>query len=271
MLPGQWGEGQSVDNKGTVVGSVFLGESSQAALWADGKKRFIFRDQSSSHAHCIDNHGRVYGEHVRQGSTWECFVRQPGGAVEYLDILANSSSFIHAVNNRGQIAVSFLRRSGKETHAVAALYDKGRVRELPPTQQEMRCRANSINEKGTIVGAQWLTTKPLVQPVIWKNGSPHVLETPKDATGIATVINDKGDVAGSLNTRKDLLLNKAFVILNGRFSYLEDLVKAPNINMVSVCSLDNEGTMVVSGLIDQVCHAFLLTVDKRAVSFPPIA
>ena len=118
--------------------------------------------------------------------------------------------------------------------------------------------ANMINDRGDIAGVAETPIQDAgcsvhrFQPVVWKNGEPHVLTTP-DLYGVAAYINERGQVVGAsgscapFNANTLLYLNEVramFWEANGQPHELPNLGGGGGIAGNHACNVNNLGEAV---------------------------
>ena len=148
------------------------------------------------------------------------------GEITSLGTLGGSFSFGNAMNNRGQVVGLALNAIpdpfsylGLGTETRAFLWDKGVMRDLG-TLGGPDGWAASINESGQVAGWAFtnstpnpVTGVPTQHPFLWKNGTMRDLGTlggtlgvvgALDAGGSGGGLNNRGQVAGTMNLAGDL-------------------------------------------------------------------
>jgi len=140
------------------------------------------------------------------------------GRVIDLGTFGGSFSLAGAINDRNQIVglaennipdpFNFGGLAGfpSPTQWRAALWQRGRIQDLGTLGEGTESGAVSVNERGQIVGASFTnsvvnpsTGFPTLAPFLWENGRMRNLGTLGGLFGIASLLNNTGQVAGTSN------------------------------------------------------------------------
>ncbi len=144
------------------------------------------------------------------------------GRVIDLGTFGGSFSLAGAINDRNQIVglaennipdpFNFGGLAGfpSPTQWRAALWQRGRMQDLGALGEGTESGAVSVNERGQIVGASFTnsvvnpsTGFPTLAPFLWENGRMRNLGTLGGVFGIASLLNNRGQVAGTSNLLGD--------------------------------------------------------------------
>jgi probable HAF family extracellular repeat protein len=105
-----------------------------------------------------------------------------------------------SLNDQGQV-VGVAGNTPTDSHAV--LWEKASVRDLGTLPADNASFAYAINNRGQIVGASYLVNGDIYSratPVLWDKGQLLILPTGNYPGGRATAMNEKGQVAGVVQT-----------------------------------------------------------------------
>lgn len=138
------------------------------------------------------------------GLTCRPFIWQ-NGDMTALPTLGGNNGQASAINNRGQIvgqAQTKVADSGCPPYqtALPALWEKGKVQQLPTVEGDPDGYAIGINDRGQAVGASGICSAPFTVPlhaVLWENGTPVELPNLGNASNNqAVAINNRGQIVG---------------------------------------------------------------------------
>ncbi len=175
---------------------------------------------SASGANAVNERGEVVGWSGEKGKITRAFYRQ-GGKMTGLPSGHRRSSEATAINSSGEVCGWF----GAEAYTSSrpCLWQSGKVRDLGVVAGCTFGRANSINDKGQIVGVSYNSNgsaRGEQLACLWQNGKPVCLNLSLDEEESEAVgINNKGQVAGRFNWMRDY---KAFYH-DGRSNQAEEL------------------------------------------------
>ena len=248
----------AVNDAGTVAGELIPDEYTRhAVVWKGGRTTRLFRGTDTSLAQGIDRRGNVFGSWVdpKAGHLWRAYRHRPDGSTTFLETEPDHNSFFHAANEKGLTALTLAlktTRDGRENRVV--LWDGKRLQELPSLQAGIPCRALGMNNRGDVVGI-YRANMPGCLPVIWRKRQPSLLPIPKDLTGSAVDINERGDVIGDASTNQ--YEQTPFLIRRGTFYRINDLLGGTT-PVLRVQQISDSGTILAAGRIESRAHAFLL-------------
>jgi probable HAF family extracellular repeat protein len=247
----------------------------------------------------IKNNGLVAGGAGVSSSAWNAMLWYGNAKINIGTPGLGGSSTAYGANERGQVVGEATTKSfdpakedfcgfGDQHVCQPFLWEFGLTTALPLLKDPSGAPgrngvANSINNRGAIVGAAENTTldstcpaagpigtsqKFQFKPVMWRGGAITELSTVGgDPDGIAFVVNDKGQVAGSTGTCTTFQANGDLTYLFGKHAVIwEDGVVTDLGNLGSVASgggnaglnINNRGQVVgISGTTDGGFHAFL--------------
>ena len=124
----------------------------------------------------------------------------------------------------------------------AVIWEKGHLRVLPPLAGDTNAAADSINNKGQVVGNSGDCTIPFgnsFHAVIWENGTAVDLGNLGGTTGnLASMINDRGQVVGQSGTGQFV---HGFLWENGK---IKDLGILPGSPISQALGINNKGQIV---------------------------
>jgi hypothetical protein len=183
-----------VNNKGDIVGG-----SSRGRFLLRGRTVQYFGDPALpiyGSLTDINDHGVILGldrdASLPFPQAFLSYVIPSAGPKHDLDekrrILPVPGFFARDINNRGTIVGTVSRQDGTTQ---AAIYEHGRLRELPGQMSRDHAYALAINHRGEVIGAH------NNRPVLWSNGRLHQLTLPPGYTdGYGLAINDHGVAVG---------------------------------------------------------------------------
>ncbi len=129
------------------------------------------------------------------------FLWTPQNGMEILPLLPGSAFCGGwSLNDRGQI-VGYAGNGPGDAHPV--LWEKGTIRDLGALPGDNDAFPYAINNRGQIVGVSALVESGVqvrALPVLWDNGKKHTLPTGGYLGARPTDINEKGQIAGLVNT-----------------------------------------------------------------------
>jgi probable HAF family extracellular repeat protein len=162
-----------------------------------------------------------------------------------LPLLGGNNGYAGGINNRGQIVgVSETPNSDPCSFAFlqveAAIWENGRVQELPPFPGDSVGNATAINDSGQAVGATGCVATNTVRAVLWPHGpNGRVIDLGNlggTTFNIAFGINNRGQVVGQSNLPSGIL--HAFLRQNGIIS---DLGFLPGLPTSIANAINNQG------------------------------
>jgi probable HAF family extracellular repeat protein len=178
--------------------------------------------------------------------------------------VGDPGGFVMWINDHGQ-AVGYTGSCGAMGRAVS--WENDKVTVLKDLGNGSGAIAYGNNNRGQIVGSVFVTPGGAIRyPAIWKNGELTTLETlPQgDIAGIATGINDLGQVVGSL-WDSNFNWSHAFIYQDGVLTDLNTLFpKDLNLRATMANKINERGQIsgmatVLSGPDMGKVHAFLAT------------
>ena len=184
--------------------------------------------------------------------------------------VGDPSGFANWINDHGQ-AVGNTGTCGGMTHAVS--WENDTVTVLKDLGTGAGAIAYGNNNRGQIVGSVFVTPGGATRyPAIWQNGELTTLETlPRgDIAGIATGINDLGQVVGSL-WDSNFNWSHAFIYQDGVLTDLNTLFpKDLNLHATMANKINERGQIsgmatVISGPEKGKLHAFLATPVNQSM------
>jgi probable HAF family extracellular repeat protein len=144
------------------------------------------------------------------------------GKVIDLGTFGGSFSLAGAINDRNQVVglaennipdpFNFGGLAGlpSPTQWRATMWQNGRMRDLGTLEDGTESGATAVNEHGQIVGGSFTnsvvnpsTGFPTLAPFLWENGRMRNLGTLGGLSGIASVVNNRGQVTGNSNLLGD--------------------------------------------------------------------
>jgi probable HAF family extracellular repeat protein len=130
------------------------------------------------------------------------------GAISVLPTLGGNNGVANQVNNRGQTAgvaesTTLVSPCLPPLQGLAepVIWEGGQIQELPMFPGDQAGTALAINDKGQAVG--FSATCTIGHPLIWQNGTATNLGSLGGTFGVASAINNQGQVAGQSNLRGD--------------------------------------------------------------------
>ncbi|MGN6392543.1 MAG: hypothetical protein ACTHM9_09900 [Gemmatimonadales bacterium] len=210
-----------VNNVGGVVGSSASATGHQRAfLWRGGvgMKDLGGLAGGESEARAINDDNVVVGYSTLANGAMRA-VRWQNGKITNLGSLGGQNSMAAAINDVGVI-VGFSEVRNGDRHAFIWQSGVG-MKGLPGLGGHIT-QATGINHAGKIVG--WSETAAGVRHVVaWKNGVISDLGTHRHADGVATAVNNPGQIAGSLGNAPDEFSKDEgfpFIFLSGTWTVL---------------------------------------------------
>nr|MDT0663492.1 hypothetical protein [Micromonospora sp. DSM 115978] len=204
----------------------------QPFRWQDGEFTLLeVPEGMSGHVYEINNRGDVLGWIVNRDWSIQRTVLWRGTTMIELTPPGGGSARPFDVNDRGQIVGSYTRPGSDLLRPF--LWDRGRFVDLLPDRPNSSGFAYDINESGEIVGSADN------RAVLWRDGRMIDLGVP----GTASVINERGDVAGEYYTvvsGSDLAL-RVYRWRAGRLLH-SDPVIGPEVGG-GVSSIDDKGRL----------------------------
>jgi probable HAF family extracellular repeat protein len=233
---------------------------------------------NNGQASAINNHGQIAGmaedgtvdsscpAGTTNNRTQLPVLWQNGRARALPTPVGDPSGFVMWINDDGQ-AVGYTGSCGAMSHAVS--WENDKVTELKDLGNGSGAIAYGNNNRGQIVGSVFVTPGGAIRyPAIWQNGELTTLETlpPGDIAGIATGINDLGQVVGSA-WDSNFNWSHAFIYQDGVLTDLNTLFpKETNLHLRATMAnkINERGQIsgmatVLSGPDTGKVHAFLAT------------
>jgi probable HAF family extracellular repeat protein len=233
---------------------------------------------NNGQASAINNHGQIAGmaedgtvdsscpAGTTNNRTQLPVLWQNGRARALPTPVGDPSGFVMWINDDGQ-AVGYTGSCGAMSHAVS--WENDKVTELKDLGNGSGAIAFGNNNRGQIVGSVFVTPGGAIRyPAIWQNGELTTLETlpPGDIAGIATGINDLGQVVGSA-WDSNFNWSHAFIYQDGVLTDLNTLFpKETNLHLRATMAnkINERGQIsgmatVLSGPDTGKVHAFLAT------------
>ena len=200
---------QAINERGAIAafeyeppGSPF----SRATLYAGGTVRAIGPVGYGNGAYDVSDAGIVVGAVNRQAFAYS------EGTLQVLGMLpGDGESVARAINASGQIAGC----SYGGSRVRAFLFESGTMRPLASAGHADSC-AQAVNALGQVAG--YVATGGSTWPIVWSGTTATVLPV---NNGVATAINDRGDVVGDYFV--DGVGTRAFLISGGAFRDLGTL------------------------------------------------
>jgi probable HAF family extracellular repeat protein len=184
--------------------------------------------------------------------------------------VSDPSGFVMWINDDGQ-AVGYTGSCGAMGHAVS--WENDKVTQLKDLGTGAGAIAYGNNNRGQIVGSVFVTPGGAIRyPALWQNGVLTTLETlpPGDIAGIATGINDLGQVVGSA-WDSNFNWSHAFIYQDGVLTDLNTLFpKDLNLRATMANKINERGQIsgmatVQSGPDKGKVHAFLATPVNESI------
>jgi probable HAF family extracellular repeat protein len=233
---------------------------------------------NNGQASAINNHGQIAGmaedgtvdsscpAGTTNNRTQLPVLWQNGRARALPTPVGDPSGFVMWINDDGQ-AVGYTGSCGAMSHAVS--WENDKVTELKDLGNGSGAIAYGNNNRGQIVGSVFVTPGGAIRyPAIWQNGELTTLETlpPGDIAGIATGINDLGQVVGSA-WDSNFNWSHAFIYQDGVLTDLNTLFpKETNLHLRATMAnkINERGQIsgmatVLSGPDTGKVHGFLAT------------
>lgn len=263
----------AVNDAGQVVGAAIPNPITTCAIvWSRGKERRLFPGNDNCDAQGIDNAGNIYGNSIMPsagGNAWRAYRRSPHGVTTYFDVAALESSFFHAANEKGRIALYLTDKIGQCKQSL--LWDGKTTYDLPSPSRHC-CMPRGINERGEVVGTYYSDSRTSI-PLVWRHGKPSLIRLPKGFSGEALRITDGGDILGNASlqsleytpflirpstyTDKNQYKETPFLIHEGTFYNLDDtLIKKTDIRRA--LQISRSGVILADGYVGKQRHGFLL-------------
>jgi probable HAF family extracellular repeat protein len=205
--PGDIGSGAvAINNNGVAVGVSYTAGFTvlHSAAWYDGKIELLPPLASGdilTEANMINDRGQIVGESGPNYWANYSAVLWDHDKIIDLGTLGGLASAAYGINNFGQIVGQAQTASG-DWHA--SLWENGAITDLGVFGSDPFGGANSINDRGQIVGfsGQGYEDITTAHALLWQNGSMTDLQTliPADSGWVlqqANAINELGQIAGT--------------------------------------------------------------------------
>lgn len=270
-----------IDGKATAISEEGVIAGIKATLGNDGyyinNKAFIYQNGNISEIHsshtqldyfninAINSRGDVVGEYSMRSPSQTTFCsrslfirKEANGQYVHIDLepracsdesWGSSISGFADVNNRGFI-VGALNDWGIKLNMnelfpediFPSLWDFGYQRAIPLGINE------SNDVVGRVVASQDLYYNSMGIPAIWRAGQLETLTFPGGGTGMATDINNNGEVVGQQNlVPNEWNSNRAFIHKDGQMRTLDELLcdgTISNSHLVEALKINNRGEIL---------------------------
>lgn len=259
----------AMDDKGHVVGTQSCHACVDQGFYrsAHAPVRMLdgLYDGAPAKAAGVNEHGLIVGSSYYVDSLWHAVTWSPqGGAVDRTPG-AHSSEGV-AINNRGQLT-GWMQKNAHASTTAMVVHPDGHVTELGSLPGDGNSYARAINSGGAVVGTS-------ARPGAW--GSHAFLWTPgagmrdlvagsaySDWEADAMDLNDAGEAIGVIYNTADQFRLFHWDAVDG-VQPLDDLIApddplAGKVKFQDFAGINNGGRIALSGLLDGVWHAFLLT------------
>jgi uncharacterized membrane protein len=128
----------------------------------------------------------------------------------------------------------------------AITFHDGKVTPLPTPQQFKESLANSLNNRGQIVGAV-VKGDDIPLPVLWEEGGKRMRILDKSRPGFAYSINDRGQVVGAQEGDSEKLPVKAVLWEDGKAISLTEAVSDKGWKLYAAFDINGRGQIVGMG------------------------
>jgi probable HAF family extracellular repeat protein len=278
-LGGTFSDALGINNRGWVVGAANLtGDQAQHLfLWREGRKTDLGTlggpNSGTFGTGGPSENGEVVGwaetstpDPLGENACGNSLVCLPfiwqNGVMTPLPTLGGNNGFASDVNNRGQ-AVGLAENTTLDStcppgfqfliQTPPALWEKGKVQELPTVSGDPDGFVATINERGQAVGSSGTCTTAL-HALLWHNGGVTELGSLGGTVNFANDINNHGQVVGASDVPSDIAQH-AFLWQNGAMT---DLSTLPG-DFGSVATSINDKRQVVGSSFGAGPRAFLWT------------
>lgn len=219
----------------------------------------------TSEAHGVNDLGQVVGfSLVQRQNLHSAFLWQDGVLTDIG--LANedgSSSKAFDINNAGQVVGAIVMAGFVNAESEAFLWQGGTFQYLPHGLGYSSSTAAAINIGGLVAG--WSGDGDDTTAVVWSGTSVNAIGAlDGDAGSRALGVNDVGQVVGWSGEAGD---SRAFIWQAGRMMDLNSLLpRRSGWTLVEATDVNNDGTIVGTGLKDGQLHAFMLQPPSAAAA-----
>jgi probable HAF family extracellular repeat protein len=192
-----------VNNDDQVVGTAYYRNgTTRAVLWQAGHYTVLpVPKGTDSTAAGINNLGQSIGTVIRRGATDGQAVLWQHGRMIKLGSLGGAASSPVSINDRGQVIGNSAVRASSAEHPF--LWQRGRMTDLLRRTTATGGRAYALSDTGLVSGTA-IGRNGTSRPVLWRSGRMIDVGLPGH-TAIASVVNDRGDVAGLTWARPDAM------------------------------------------------------------------
>ena len=259
-LSGCCSESISVNNSGRVVGgSVTSDGTNHAFLWKNGVMNDLGTlGAPNSVAYHVSGSEQVVGGSVTSNGTSHAFLWEKGMMTD-LDTLGGWNSVAYGISDSAQVVGSSETASGTDHAFIWEIIGTSGVMDDLGTLGGWNSVANAINGVGQVVGGSE-TFSGTEHAFIWERGKGSMtsLGTLGGKNSRAFGISDCGRVVGGSETQSGT--DHAFLWGNGAMVDLNDVVSTNfRGELVEANSINTNGQIAVTGLVDGRTRAFLLT------------
>ncbi|MFI7542351.1 hypothetical protein [Actinoplanes sp. NPDC049599] len=187
-------EAVAVNNRDQVVGTAYDQDgATRAFLWQRGQLTMLSTPAAAdSSAVGINNHGQIVGVVTPRETAAEQAVLWQRGRLTGLGTLGGPASTPVAINDRGQVAGNSTVQGSAADHPFR--WQRGRMTDLLAGTTATSGRAYALSGTGLVAGSASGSTGES-RPVLWRAGRMTDVGLPGHV-GLATAVNDRGDVAG---------------------------------------------------------------------------
>ncbi|UZN04245.1 hypothetical protein [Cellulomonas sp. S1-8] len=190
-VPAATSSASYVTESGFVVGtSADHGASPRIFRWKGGRTTFLPGDVVWHHLVDVNERGQVLVDGSRDGRHVALLWQPDGTVVDLFPDLEWASG--RDLNNLGVVAAG-VSVDGEQR---AMTWDDGRVRDLgavgPGTD------VSKVNDAGVVIGSAYLPDRSS-RAYVWRDGALSLLPVPDGVTSTAFLVNERGDVVGSVD------------------------------------------------------------------------